>query len=198
MLVKDDAVHKSCQLWRFADSSTACLVKLAFCKSSQTHLSVWLAVCLFVCLISCLSVCLSSCQPNHTYWCQPFLLIPFMSSSVMMWLQWYACSRYKAGPTAFELQGNLNSKALTASEQLLAEEQQAAARAAAKKAKKQKQKAKKQDSKAQQAPAQPQAVHTGMLATASGLCPFSVITTTVCMETQAKLRKSSKRLSAAA
>ncbi|DBA96197.1 TPA: hypothetical protein ACH3X3_002397 [Trebouxia sp. C0006] len=57
--------------------------------------------------------------------------------------------------------GNLDSKALTASEQLLAEEEQAAARAAAKKAKKQKQKAKKQDSKAQQAPTQPQAAHTG-------------------------------------
>ena len=66
-----------------------------------------------------------------------------------------------------ELQGNLDSKALTASEQLLAEEEQAAARAAAKKAKKQKQKAKKQDSTAQQAPTQAQAAHTGGAATAS-------------------------------
>ncbi|KAA6428842.1 MAG: U-box domain-containing protein [Trebouxia sp. A1-2] len=56
---------------------------------------------------------------------------------------------------------HLDSKALTASKQLLAEEEQVTARAAAKKVKKQKQKAKKQDSKAQQAPAQLQAVHTG-------------------------------------
>lgn len=61
---------------------------------------------------------------------------------------------------------------MTASEQLLAEEEQAAARAAAKKAKKRKQKAKKQDSKAQQAPAQQQAVQTGVAASASGLRSF--------------------------
>jgi len=80
---------------------------------------------------------------------------------------------------------------LTASEQLLAEEEQAAARAAAKKAKKQKQKAKKQDSKAQQAPAQPQAEHTGMLATASGLCPSQSLHLLCAWRCKLKLRKSS-------
>lgn len=112
-----------------------------------------------------------------------------MLSSVMMWLQWYACSGYKSGPTAFELQGNLDSKALTANEQLLAEEEQAAARAAAKKAKKQKQKAKKQDSKAQQAPTQPQAAHTGGAATAFGSHPAQSLHLLCAWTHKSKLRK---------
>ncbi len=89
------------------------------------------------------------------------------------------------------LQGNLDSKALMASEQLLAEEEQAAARAAAKKAKKQKQKAKKQDSKAQQAPVQQQAVDTGMLAAASGLRPSQSLQLLCAWRHSSKLRKSS-------
>lgn len=97
-----------------------------------------------------------------------------------------------SGPTAFELQTHLDSKALTASKQLLAEEEQVTARAAAKKVKKQKQKAKKQDSKAQQAPAQLQAVHTGMLATASGLCPSQSSQPLCAWRCNSKLHKSSK------
>jgi len=90
----------------------------------------------------------------------------------MLKLQALTVCTASSWPTAFELQSSLDSKALTASEQLLAEEEQAAARAAAKKAKKRKQKAKKQDSKAQQAPAQQQAVQTGVAASASGLRSF--------------------------
>jgi len=79
----------------------------------------------------------------------------------------------------------------TASEQLLAEEEQAAARAAAKKAKKQKQKAKKQDSNAQQAPAQQQAVHTGVAASASRLHSSQSLQLLCAWRHKSKLRKSS-------
>ncbi len=71
--------NKKNWLWRFADSSTACLVKLNGFLKIQPVMSV--------CLASCLSVCLSSCQPNHTYWCLPLLLILFMSSSLVMAMQ---------------------------------------------------------------------------------------------------------------
>lgn len=54
------------------------------------------------------------------------------------------------------LQGALDTRASTISQQLLEEEEQAAARAAAKKAKKERQRAKKQEGKAQQASQQQQ------------------------------------------